>query len=223
MLLLTSAITLLAATTGGAQRTEARAPSVRLLSQVAGSPWRAASHRLGRGRMRAEQVFVERGGFRLRLGAGSCDGAEMRTKARHLHGEFSARMKTPHAPGSLSAFFLYADVSAGNDEIDIEIFNDGSGDALFTTWVDGKRTGELKVALGFDPGATFHEYTIRWLVGELVFLVDGTVRERVRRGYPTAPMRLMANVWWPVWLTCTPPARPAELAIETIRMETGRR
>ena len=183
-----------------------------------GGVWRAAEHRLGRGRMRPEQVLVSGAGFRLRLLATSCDGAEVRTIEHYHFGEYSARLKTPDAPGSLSAFFLYADVSGGNDEIDIEIYNDGTRQATLTAWVEGKKTRKAVVPLPFDPAAEHHNYTIRWLAKELVMLADGVRIGRWTGGYPRRPMRVIANVWWPVWLPCDPPATDRELSAEWIRL-----
>lgn len=180
--------------------------------------WRAASHRLGRGRMRADEVRAEGRGFRLRLLPGVCDGAEVRTVSRYHLGRYAMRMRTPRAPGSISAFFLYADVGGGNDEIDIEIFNDTSRVALLTTWMTGEKTHEQKVRLDFDPAAGLHDYAIRWSGSALRFEADGRVLAEMQDRYPTAPMKVMANVWWPVWMDCVPPSAPAELVIESFTL-----
>jgi len=183
-----------------------------------GGVWRASEHRLGRGRMRPEQVVASGEGFRLRLLATRCDGAEVHSIERYSFGEYSARLKTPDAPGSLSAFFLYADVSGGNDEIDIEINNDGTRQATLTAWVAGRKTRKTVVHLRFDPAAAHHDYTIRWLAKELVVLADGVRISRWSGGYPRRPMRVIASVWWPAWLPCDPPATDRELSAEWIRL-----
>lgn len=183
-----------------------------------GGVWRAAEHRLGRGRMRPEQVLVSGQGFRLQLLPMSCNGAEVRTVERYALGEYSARLKTPDAPGSLSAFFLYADVRGGNDEIDIEIKNDGTRQATLTVWVEGRETRKTALRLPFDPASDYHDYTIRWLATELVVLADGVPISRWSSGYPRQPMRVVASAWWPAWLRCEPPATERDLSVEWIKL-----
>jgi endo-1,3-1,4-beta-glycanase ExoK len=185
------------------------------------APWEPARHALGRGRMQPANVLPTGDGFRLRLPAGRCDGAEIRSANRVRYGEFSARMRTPDAPGSLSAIFLYEDVRGGNDEIDLEIHNDGSRRALLTAWIDGKAVREAKVVLPFDPAAALHEYTIRWSPAEIAFLADGAPVHRFTSGIPASPMRLMANAWWPSWLECDPPPTDRELLVESLRLPSA--
>ena len=195
-----------------------RGPDTLLADEPRG-PWRAAAHALGRGRLRPEQVLRHgTRGFRLRLAPGACDGAEVRSAARHHFGEFTARLRTPDAPGSLSAFFLFGDVpGGGDDEIDIELFNDGSRRALLTAWVRGKETRQAEVVLPFDPAAGFHDYTIRWTARALELVADGRTLARWTDGYPRQrAMHVMANVWWPRWLECRPLAEPREMVIEEI-------
>ena len=190
---------------------EESADAVRLLVAEAPEPfvvtwpgtrWYPADHALGRGRLRPESAIATEGGFRLALHPGGCDGAEIRTYDRYEHGTFSARMRTPRAAGSLSAIFLYEDVDEGNDEIDIEIFNDGSGEVLLTVWREGEITRQTTVVLPFDPSSAVHEYTIDRLPERVEFRIDGVVYAGWRRGMPRSPMRVAANVWWPAWLEC---------------------
>jgi xyloglucan:xyloglucosyl transferase len=142
----------------------------------------------------------------------------VRSAERVHYGEYSARMRAPVAPGSLSALFLYQDVRGGNDEIDLEIHNDGSRRALLTTWLGGKAVREARVELPFDPAAAVHEYTIRWSPAEVAFLADGILLGRFTSGIPTRPMRLMANAWWPTWLPCEAPSTDRELLVESLRL-----
>jgi endo-1,3-1,4-beta-glycanase ExoK len=189
------------------------------LPSYPGSPdWQAGSHALGRGRLRPALAVAEGAGFRLRLPAGRCDGAEIRSTERVYHGEYSARIRTPEAPGSLSAFFLYEDVRGGNDEIDIEIYNDGSRRAHLTVWIAGKSVHETIVALPFDPAAEYHDYTIRWHRDELAILADGALLGRWTSRLPNRPMRVMANAWWPTWLRCEPVPTDRDLLVESLRV-----
>ena len=187
-------------------------------STAASPAWESGAHALGRGRLSPANVASSGDGFRLRLPAGRCDGAEVRSAKRVHYGEYSARMRTPDAPGSLSALFLYQDVRGGNDEIDLEIYNDGSRRALLTVWVGGKAVHEARIELPFDPSAAMHEYTIRWAPVEITFLADGALLGRFTSGIPKRPMRLMANAWWPVWLPCERLPSDRELLVESLRL-----
>lgn len=181
------------------------------------SVWRPGQHPMGRGRLRPEQVIVSGAGFRLRLPSASCDGAEVRTSERFRYGNFSARLMVPDAPGSLSAFFLYAGVGGGNDEIDIEIYNDGSRQALLSAWLKGKKTRGSTVILPFDPRAGYHDYAIRWSAADLVFQADGVRLARWTHDFPHQAMRVFVNAWWPMWLSCEPSMATRELSVEWIK------
>ena len=165
--------------------------------------------------MRAVEVRGQGNGFRLGLVPGACDGAEVRTIARHQFGRYTMRMKTPTAPGSISAFFLYADVRGGNDEIDIEILNDTSRTALLTTWIAGEKTYELKLRLGFDPARNYHDYEIDWSRSTVAFRADGGRLAVLHKRVPTTPMKVMANIWWPTWTQCAPLSSSLALEIES--------
>ena len=188
----------------GAFRVRVGAPL--LMDELPGA-WRAADHALGRGRVRAEHIrLAPEGGFRLELPAGACDGAELRAAEPIQYGEFAVRLRTPSAPGSLSAVFLYGQDGDESDEIDIELFNDGSRRALLTSWVRGVQRRQAEVVLPFDPAAQAHAYAIRWTPRALVFVADGAALARWADGYPHGPMRAMVNAWWPTWLPCAPAA-----------------
>jgi endo-1,3-1,4-beta-glycanase ExoK len=164
------------------------------------SGWSIGVHPLGRGYLRAENVSLGET-LVLSLSVDAHDGAEIASAARHGHGVFEARMRTPHAPGSLSAFFLYEGVEGGNDEIDIEIHNDGSRRILFTTWAAGVQTNAVTATLAFDPADGFHDYRIEWRPRLARFSVDGQVLQEFRHGIPPNDMFVMANAWWPAWLS----------------------
>lgn len=198
-------------------------PDPALLTEHPEQAWTTASHALGRGRMRADQVFVKGGGFTLGLTTGRCDGAELRSRDRVGFGIYVARMRTPLAPGSISALFLYEDVPAGNDEIDIEILNDGSRLMLLTAWVGGSKTRETSVDLPFDPHEGFHDYEIAWTDAGLRLSADGGVLVQWADRYPRAPMRVMANVWWPSWLPCAPLDSHPSLEIAALSRSTASR
>lgn len=181
--------------------------------------WTADTHPLGRGLVRAENVAMGGGTAALSLSAGAYDGAEILTSARYGTGTYAARMRTPVAPGSVSAFFLYQGVAGGNDEIDIEIFNDGTRRIMFTTWVAGRETNNVIRTLPFDPAAGLHDYAIEWSARTVRFRVDGVVMQEFRRGIPKSAMFVMANTWWPTWLTG--PLLPAPATFDIDRITIG--
>ena len=178
--------------------------------------WQMDTHPLGRGSVRVENVRLGGGLAALSLSAGAYDGAEVYTAGRHGTGAYTARMRTPDAPGSISAFFLYQGVAGGNDEIDIEIFNDGTRRIMFTTWVAGNETNNVVRTLPFDPAAGLHDYRIEWSAKAVRFRVDGVLMQEFRRGIPRNAMYLMANTWWPTWLTGPLLAEPRTFQIDRI-------
>lgn len=180
--------------------------------------WTSDTHPLGRGSVRAANVVLGGGTAALALSAGAYDGAEILTAERYGPGTYQARMRTPHAPGSVAAFFLYQGVAGGNDEIDIEIFNDGTRRIMFTTWVAGKETNNVIRTLPFDPGAALHDYRIEWTSRAVRFRVDGVLMQEFRRGIPRNAMFVMANAWWPTWLTGPVLAEPATFEIDRIQI-----
>jgi hypothetical protein len=181
--------------------------------------WTAGAHRLGRGRLDPSHVIHQGTTARLVLPAGTYDGAQIATPERYATGSFRASMRTARAPGSLSAFFLYEDVPGdANDEVDVEVFNDGGGRALLSLWRDGELTRSSEVELGFDPGAAAHEYRIDLHGGSADFYVDGRLLRRWTEGVPDRPMKLMANAWWPTWLEGPPPAADVFTEVAAIRV-----
>lgn len=180
-----------------------------------GATWHAGNHALGRGTVRPANLVLGEP-ILLRLPGGSCDGAELRSDGRYGEGVYTIRMKTPLAPGSLSAFFLYEDVRGGNDEVDIEIPNDGSRRVLLNVWVRGDQTHRAELRLPFDPAAGYHDYTIELRQDRLRFLADGALLREFTSRLPTRPMRVMANLWWPRWMECS--RAEGEMLVERVRV-----
>lgn len=213
------------ATDPAPDETQARAPRGAATAVVeefdgpAFAGWTTDTHPLGRGSVRAENVALGGGRAALSLAAGAFDGAELLTTTRYGTGAYEARMRTPHAPGSISAFFLYQGGAANADEIDIEIFNDGTRRIMFTTFVAGKQTNNVTKPLPFDPAAAYHDYRIEWAGRSVRFVVDGVVMQEFRRGVPSRnPMLVMANTWWPAWLSGPVLETPAVFDIDRIRI-----
>lgn len=183
--------------------------------------WSSADHRLGRGRFEPENVLGVAGGTHLRLPAGRYDGAQVSSDRRMSAGTVRARMRTADAPGSISALFLYEDVPGDvNDEVDIEIFNDGSRRILLSTWVAGTQTRSVEQVLPFDPRAATHEYAIQLVPGSIVrFLADGALLAEWSEGVPSRPMKAMVNAWWPTWLTGQVPPEDRFTSVAEIDLE----
>ncbi|HEX2204316.1 MAG TPA: glycoside hydrolase family 16 protein [Longimicrobium sp.] len=182
-----------------------------------GAAWTRSSHGLGRGCFDPANVAAPEGGVRLVLPAGRCDGAEIASADPYSSGLIRARLRVADAPGSLTAFFLYEGVPGErNDEVDVEIFGDGSRRALFSTWKDGAQTHLAERTLPFDPRLAVHEYAIALRPGEVRFSVDGVEMTRWRDGLPTRAMRVLASAWWPAWLEGAPPEEDRFALIESI-------
>lgn len=184
-----------------------------------GARWRLDTHPLGNGSVRADNVRTGGGGVSLVLSPGGRDGGELRSAERFVYGTYIARMRTPLAPGSISAFFLYQGGSDEADELDIEIPNDGGRAVMFTTWVGGIQTHTVTLPLPFDPAEDDHEYRIEWRPGEVRFAVDGAELQRWTDGVPRQPMYVMANAWWPTWMAGPELPAPRALLIRSIRAE----
>ena len=179
--------------------------------------WDKGSHALGRGRLDADNVDVDGGDLTLRLPAKKYDGAEILSKEQYKYGEYAARMRCPQAAGSVSAFFLYQDAPSKNDEVDIEIRNDGSRRVEFSTWVGGKHTNYTRRTLSFDPSAGYHEYRISFHEDWVSFYVDERHLQKWTSGLPAGSMRVMSNAWWPTWLSGSRPKKDSYTRIDDIR------
>ena len=125
---------------GGGDDGDSAAPLIEDFDLWDLSAWVPGAHPLGHGWLDPDNVSHESSALLLTLPAGTYDGAEIRSASRVQFRNVEVRLRTPRAPGSISAFFLYEFVQRRNDEIDIEILNDESPEILFTTWVGGKQT-----------------------------------------------------------------------------------
>ena len=186
--------------------------------------WVAGANSLGRGRFDPANVRAGDDGVRLVLPAGRLDGGQVVSAGRYAEGRFRAEVRVARAAGSLSALFLYEDVPGeANDELDVEVFGDGSRRVLLTAWVDGVRTRSAEHLLPFDPHDGVHEYGFDWRPGEARLVVDGRVLEHWSDGVPRRPMRLMANAWWPRWLEGGAPAEERWTLLARVRVEAWSR
>lgn len=178
--------------------------------------WKATNRKLGRGRLLPENVSMQDGKVRLTLPADTVNGAEIESEKLHGPGStFTARMKVPDAPTSITGFFLYEPPDL-ESEVDIEVFNEPSGKILFTTYADGKETHTKEKKLPFDPTKDFHDYSFFYGESSVVFYVDGEEMQRYGRGIPTEEMQLYVNSWYPTWLQTQKPPSDRYTDIEWI-------
>jgi endo-1,3-1,4-beta-glycanase ExoK len=162
--------------------------------------WTKGDHKLGRrSYLDPDNVSVSDGNLQIRLPKRCLEGGEILSDNLYGYGSYSARMKLPDAPSSITGFFLYKSPDY-ESEIDIELYNDSSGRIMFTTYAGGARTHTGTLPLGFDPTAGFHEYAFSYDQSSITFYVDGQPKKTWNNGLPTTSMHLMVNAWFPSWL-----------------------
>ena len=188
--------------------------------------WTKEDHTLGRSHLNPANVDVAGGNARLKIPAGTLQGAELRSNELYHHGKYAARMRLPHAPSSIIGFFLYRPPDHER-EIDIEIFNDSTRRVMFTTYAGGGQTHTTTMQLPFDPTTGFHDYSFDY-VGDastgkasVVFYADGRPRKSWDTGIPNTPMHLMVNSWFPTWLEGRKPKKTVYTQIDRIRYDAN--
>ena len=178
--------------------------------------WKATDRKLGRGKIRSENVSTEDGKVRLALPAGTVSGGEIESEKLHGPGSmYTARIKVPDAPSSITRFFLNGPPDLER-EIHIDVFNQPSGKILFTTYADGKQTHTKEKKLPFDPTKDFHDYAFFYGEDSVVFYVDGEEMQRYEGGIPNEEMQLYVNSWYPTWLETQTPTSDRYTEIEWI-------
>ncbi len=178
--------------------------------------WTKGDHNLGRSYLNPANVEVVEGNARLKIPHDTLQGAEFRSDELYGRGTYSSRMKMPHAPSSITGFFLYRPPDQER-EIDIEVFNDSSRRILFTTYSGGRQTHTVTKQLPFDPTVGYHTYAFRYDAGLARFLVDGKVMQTWKTGVPKGPMYLYTNLWFPNWLDGEKPPSDSYLYVDWIR------
>lgn len=179
--------------------------------------WKKGSHNLGRSVLDPANVDVSAGNLRLKLPARTTNGGEILSNSLYGYGSYTARMKLPNAPSSITGFFLYEPPDYAS-EIDIEIYNDSSRRmALYSTYADGSQTHTETLALPFDPTDGFHEYRFDHAPGSVKFYADGVLMKEWNDGLPQSSMRIYANAWYPNWLDGRKPNRDKFVLIDSIQ------
>jgi endo-1,3-1,4-beta-glycanase ExoK len=161
--------------------------------------WSAPNLPLGRSELVGSNVAAADGLLEIKIPSGSINGGELRSRALYGYGRYGIRMRVPHAPSSITGFFLYKPPDY-RSEIDIELYNDSSGRMILTTYSGGAETHTRTLHLPFDPTSGFHEYWIDYTARGARFRADGRLLQTWSRGVPRIGMYLFANVWFPSWL-----------------------
>jgi beta-glucanase (GH16 family) len=163
------------------------------------SRWIKSDHVLGRTDFAPENVVVSNERLGLQIPALTTGGAEIESQEYYGYGTYKARIRTANAPSSITGFYLYRspDFYA---EIDIEVYNDGTGNIDFVTYANGQRTHHVTRDFRFNPSADFHTYRIDYLPGAVKFSIDGNLKQVWTDGVPDVSMKLLVNTWFPSWL-----------------------
>ncbi len=164
------------------------------------------------------------GSVSLILRKDSFDGAEIFSEQTFSYGRFEAVFKTPavltaqdansfggennyagegFTLKAVTGFFLFEPVS--EDEITIEIFNDGSRRVWFSAFIGGKQSAHAESVLEFDPAEGFHSYAINYSDDGVEFFIDAKraavfVNDGVGLKSPrNDKMKIYFNSWFPSW------------------------
>jgi endo-1,3-1,4-beta-glycanase ExoK len=180
--------------------------------------WSKGDHMLGRSHLDPANVDVDGQNLRIKLPARTLDGGEISTTGLTGYGSYSARMKLPNAPSSITGFFLYKAPDL-ESEVDIEVFNDSTRRIMFTTYSGGRQTHTETTRLPFDPTTGFHEYRFDYSQNAVTFFADGVEMRTWDTGIPQTSMHLMVNSWFPSWLEGRRPKKNAYTYVDWISYE----
>jgi len=177
--------------------------------------WSKGDHMLGRSYLDPTNVGVGGGNLQIQLPARTLEGGEVYTSSPLGYGSYSANIKAPYAPGSITGFFLYK-APDYESEIDVEIYNDSTRRIILSTYAGGRQTHTETLPLPFDPTTAFHEYRFDYSPGSLTFYADGKSLRTWNDGIPQTSMHLMLNSWFPRWLDGRRPKKTAYTYVDRI-------
>jgi len=152
----------------------------------------------------AKNAYVASGDLVMRVPTKQYGGAEVETKQSFGSGEFKLSMKASASPHVMNAIFLY-DPKTQN-EIDLEVINEGVWEAWFTTYVNGIQESHSKMPLNYDASSAYHNYTIKWSAtdGVVQFFVDEVLSEQVSYQANNANLYLVLMAYAPSWTETMP-------------------
>jgi beta-glucanase (GH16 family) len=106
---------------------------------------------LGRTSFSPANATAKDGILTFKIPGNTFESSELQSVNFMGYGSYEIRMKIPDAPGSITGFFMYKAPDYYH-EIDIEIYNQKSGDYFLTTYADGdKRKESLELLLLIQP------------------------------------------------------------------------
>ena len=178
--------------------------------------WTKGDHNLGRSYLDPNNVSTSNGNLQIKLPANTLRGGELVSNSLYGYGSYSARMKLPNAPSSITGFFLYQPPDYAS-EIDIEIYNDSSRRIIFATYSGGRQTHSQTMQLPFDPTTGYHDYRFERVSGSVKFYADGKLMKRWTSGLPRQQMKLYVNAWYPRWLEGKTPTTDQYLLVDRIQ------
>jgi beta-glucanase (GH16 family) len=144
------------------------------------------------------------------------NGEEIVSKDLCGEGSYSALMKLPNAPSSITGSFLYQAPDYAS-EIDIEIYNENSPKIMFSTYSGGSQPHAETRALPFDPTTGFYEYRFDCACGSINFYADGKLMKTWKDGLPSNSMKLYVNAWYPKRLAGKKPAKDKYVLVDRIQ------
>lgn len=157
-----------------------------------------------RGKLLFKNVLLDNDEAEIVFNAKKFDGGQIESCQSFSHGTFSIELKTCRAAKSVTGFFLYDPVS--EDEITMEIFNDGSRRLWLTSYISsGDPLEKIEAILPFDPSERYHSYTISYLKEKIFFYADGVMTGTIensgdKKKVPAgSKMKMMVNSWFPGW------------------------
>jgi hypothetical protein len=177
--------------------------------------WKKDENKLGRGQFQSDNADTKDGNLRLKIPKKDFDGAQISSEKKYGYGSYTARIKVPDAPTSITGFFLYEPPDF-QSEVDIEIHNDPKGKILFTTYADGEQTHTRTMDLPFDPTKKFHDYGFEYRKDEIIFHVDDRPMTTFEEGIPDRPMNLYVNTWYPQWLAGKETSQDRSVLVDSI-------
>jgi len=167
------------------------------------SQWVKADYTFGanKGELNKNNVSQNHNTLLLMSPANTYDGAGIESVGRYSFGLFSSRIQCPKLLGAICTFFLYEDTPDKKaNEIDMEIYTDGSRKIDLVVHVKGLRKYYTQLILPFDPSEDFHEYLIDYQESQINFYADSKFLARFENDIGQSAMKIVSNLWWPEWM-----------------------